>query len=350
MRVWLLLACAAAMSVSACAQWDIQDSGTAESLRGISSAGAGIAWASGTHGTVRRTEDGGYLWQRCAVPPGAEELDFRGVVGFDANTAVVMSSGKGVLSRLYKTTDGCANWKLLYTNPDAEGFWDAISAADEKSLILLGDPVDGRFVVRASADGGDTWTPERVDASLDKEGAFAASNSSLVVGWAEDFAFFGSGSPGGARLFADCDTCDGKDKGWTARAMPMFAKGESAGIFSIAYGEPNRLVAVGGDYQKPDVAQGTAAWSGDGGKSWHAAKVPPHGYRSSVAYDAKGRVWIAVGPGGTDVSRDGGVTWRAAKPLPGEAADADKNWNAIALPFVVGPKGRVGTWVSAPQR
>ena len=349
MRVGLVLGCVLAVSGTARAQWDIQSSGTTESLRGISSAGAGVAWASGTHGTVRRTEDGGYLWQRCAVPPGAEELDFRGVVGFDANTAVVMSSGKGALSRLYKTTDGCSNWKLLYTNPDEDGFWDAISAADEKSLIILGDPVDGMFVVRASADGGETWTPERVDVSLDKEGAFAASNSSLVVGWAEDFAFFGSGSPGGARLFADCDSCDGKDKGWTARAMPMFAKGESAGIFSIEYGETNRLVAVGGDYQKPDAARGNAAWSTDGGKSWHAAKTPPHGYRSSVAYDAKERMWIAVGSSGTDVSRDSGVTWRAAKPLPGEAADADKNWNAIALPFVVGPKGRVGVWAGVQR-
>jgi photosystem II stability/assembly factor-like uncharacterized protein len=349
MRVGLVLGCVLAVSGTARAQWDIQSSGTTESLRGISSAGAGVAWASGTHGTVRRTEDGGYLWQRCAVPPGAEELDFRGVVGFDANTAVVMSSGKGALSRLYKTTDGCSNWKLLYTNPDEDGFWDAISAADEKSLIILGDPVDGMFVVRASADGGETWTPERVDVSLDKEGAFAASNSSLVVGWAEDFAFFGSGSPGGARLFADCDSCDGKDKGWTARAMPMFAKGESAGIFSIGYGETNRLVAVGGDYQKPDAARGNAAWSTDGGKSWHAAKTSPHGYRSSVAYEAKERMWIAVGSSGTDVSRDGGVTWRAAKPLPGEAADADKNWNAIALPFVVGPKGRVGVWAGVQR-
>jgi hypothetical protein len=27
---------------------------------------------------------------------------------------------------------------------------------------------------------------------------------------------------------------------------------------------------------------------------------------------------------------------------PGEPADADKNWNALSLPFVVGPDGRIG--------
>jgi photosystem II stability/assembly factor-like uncharacterized protein len=56
-------------------------------------------------------------------------LDFRGVQAFDAATAIVMSSGKGDLSRLYKTVDGCKNWALLFTNPDPDGFWDDIALA-----------------------------------------------------------------------------------------------------------------------------------------------------------------------------------------------------------------------------
>ena len=114
------------LTASAHAQWDLQNSGSTADLRGIHSIGKGIAWASGSNGTVLRTEDGGHLWQRCTVPAGAEKLDFRGIQAFDANTAIVMSSGKGDLSRLYKTTDGCQTWKLVFTNPDAEGFWDAI--------------------------------------------------------------------------------------------------------------------------------------------------------------------------------------------------------------------------------
>jgi photosystem II stability/assembly factor-like uncharacterized protein len=110
-------------------------------LRGIDSVGKGIAWASGTNGTVLRTEDGGYLWQKCTVPPGAEKLDFRGIQAFDENTAIVMSSGKGDLSRLYKTTDGCQSWKLVFTNPDKDGFWDALEFLDAKHGYLLGDPV-----------------------------------------------------------------------------------------------------------------------------------------------------------------------------------------------------------------
>ena len=78
------------------AQFDIEDSRTTASLRGIHNVGGGVAWASGSNGTVLRTEDGGYLWQTCNIPPGAEKLDFRGIQAFDENTAIVMSSGKEI--------------------------------------------------------------------------------------------------------------------------------------------------------------------------------------------------------------------------------------------------------------
>src|SRR5215469_15571450 len=139
-------------------QWELQTFNTTADLRGIHSIGNGVAWASGTNGTVLRTEDGGYVWQTCTVPPGAEKLDFRGIQGFDANTAIVMSSGKGDLSRLYKTTDGCHSWKLIFANPDKDGFWDAILLNRfDKDGELLGDPVNGQFALWETSDQGATW-------------------------------------------------------------------------------------------------------------------------------------------------------------------------------------------------
>src|SRR6202047_3715069 len=98
-------------TVVARAEWQMQQSGSHVTLRGIHAVSAGVAWASGAEGTVLRTEDGGYVWQRCAVPAGAEKLDFRGVWGWDANTAIVMSSGPGAGSRPYKSTEGCTHWR-----------------------------------------------------------------------------------------------------------------------------------------------------------------------------------------------------------------------------------------------
>ncbi len=326
------------------AQWTLQTSNTTADLRGIHSIGNGVAWASGTSGTVLRTEDGGYVWQSCSVPPGAEHLDFRGIQGFDANTAIVMSSGKGELSRLYKTTDGCHSWKLLFTNPDKDGFWDAILLNRfDKEGELLGDPVDGRFAFWETKDRGESWSRTKwtgLDALTD-EGAFAASNSSLFLN--EEFATgFVTGGPSGGRIFTNEGQSDTEP--FKAHALPLASGSAGAGGFSIYARDWCCWVVVGGDYGAPDKSSGTAAYTHDGGKVWLSSVTMPHGYRSSVAYDKSNKTWIAVGPNGTDISVDDGRNWQTVKPNLGrhEDADADKNWNAISLPFVVGPKGRIG--------
>lgn len=102
----------------------MQESGTTAGLRGIDSVDGTVAWASGTGGTVLKTIDGGAHWTKCPIPDAATDgatLDFRGVQAWDATTAIVMSSGKGKLSRLYKTKDGCKTWKLNFKNPRKMG-------------------------------------------------------------------------------------------------------------------------------------------------------------------------------------------------------------------------------------
>ena len=124
----------------------------------------------------------------------------------------------------------------------------------------------------------------------------------------------------------------------------MAQNSKTAGIFSFDFQTDLIGVAVGGDYQKPDTNTKTAVITSDGGVSWKLAKTPPHGYRSAVAYEPTFKTWITVGPNGTDVSTDDGRNWRALRPDAArhEAADADRDWNALSLPFVVGPHGRIG--------
>jgi hypothetical protein len=365
------------------AQWDIEESHTTASLRGIHNVGGGVAWASGTNGTVLRTEDGGYLWQTCTIPPGAEKLDFRGIQAFDENTAIVMSSGKGDLSRLYKTTDGCQTWKPLFTNPDKEGFWNAIQFADANHFpadkgfgMLVGDPVEGKFTTFVTFDYGENWKRQSIQGltSEQGEGLFAASNSSLMLYGKRERAFV-TGGPTHARLITQSVygsingsklLNNGESKllreakpfhfsgsmEWTANSIPL-AISPSAGAFSIAMkwfsSAPRQIdvVIVGGDYKLPDSTTGTAASSFDGILS--PAQTPPHGYRSSVGYDPTQKLWITVGPNGTDISRDDGKNWTPLKPSGYDPPDADKNWNALSLPFVVGPHGRIGRLRTIPN-
>jgi hypothetical protein len=325
-------------------------------LRGIDNVGGGVAWASGTNGTVLRTEDGGYLWQACAVPPGAEHLDFRGIQAFDANTAIVMSSGKGDLSRLYKTTDGCHTWRLVFTNPDKDGFWDAVRLIGDKQLVVLGDPVNGHFALFESTDAGETWTKPNSGlpgllartmshlTASEGEGAFAASNSALFASKA--LLGFISGGPAGSHLvWANiAPSATGIFQDSSVHDLPMARGSKSAGAFSIFINDDNEMVIVGGDYERPDDSSGTVDI-----RFCHIGVGPctvqtrPDGYRSAVAYDAATKTWITVGPNGTDVSADDGRNWRALHPDPAmhEAPDADRDWNALSLPFVVGPHGRI---------
>jgi hypothetical protein len=100
-------------------------------------------------------------------------------------------------------------------------------------------------------------------------------------------------------------------------------------------------VVVGGDYRHPSGTTETAAYTTDF-RDWKAATTPPHGYRSAVAYDPTTKTWITVGPNGTDISTDDGRNWRPLHPTNNEAPDADQHWNALSLPYAVGPHGRIG--------
>jgi photosystem II stability/assembly factor-like uncharacterized protein len=271
------------------------------------------------------------------MPPGADKLDFRGIWAWDENTAVVMSSGSGDLSRIYKTTDGCSHWNLLFTNPDKDGFWDAMVFSDVNYGALLGDPVDGKFVFFETADQGGHWTREssRSLKSEPKESAFAASNSCLSDEGLGTRWFFATGGVGGGRIFESQNKISetGLFRDWQQFRIPSALKRDSAGIFSVAFQQDaKRGIAVGGDYTKPNDSDGTAAWTTDGGQHWTPAARPPHGYRSAVAWDEYAMAWIAAGTNGSDISFDGGKTWT---PLD------NGNWNALSLPWVVGPGGRI---------
>jgi hypothetical protein len=348
--------------------WQMQDSGTTASLRGIDSVDGTVAWASGSEGTVLRTIDGGAHWVKCVVPDAAKDgatLDFRGVQAFDANTAFIMSSGKGKLSRLYKTTNGCRTWKLVFTNPDRDGFWDALyfERRHQDSLggkvpewldgWLLGDPVNGNFAVFSTDGSGKDWFRYKdagLRADATKQGAFAASNSSMMAD--AGAPLFASGGSAGALVYSvtskwicihcsdeDIETRRQKDT-WATEAVSVGNHTDASGIFSIAaraeprppFSDDNVLVAVGGDYSKPSEAANTAAFKPAYNQPWAASTTPPHGYRSTVQWSESEKLWITAGTNGSDISRDDGRTWQ---PLD------NGNWNALSLPFIVGPKGRI---------
>jgi hypothetical protein len=60
----------------------------------------------------------------------------------------------------------------------------------------------------------------------------------------------------------------------------------------------------------PNGATGNAAWSKDGDVTWQASTIFPSGYRSGAAWvPGRGDIAIALGPSGSDITRDSGKTW-----------------------------------------
>ncbi len=310
--------------------WTPQASPTNAGLRGLSAASSRIVWASGTKGTVLRTLDGGIHWELKNIA-GAEALDFRDIVAFDANLAIAMSSGTGAASRVYFTRDGGVQWDIVLQNPDKMGFFDAMKFWDRKHGILLGDPVDGRFTIFTTDDGGVHWNKPAQPAALPDEGAFAASGTCLAVNGRSE-AWFGTGGAGIARIF---HTDDGA-KNWTVSMSPLVGSASSAGVFSLTFLNPKQGVTVGGDYQQPKSTARTTAITQDGGQTWKLISDASNGFRSAITYLRKLKLLITVGTSGSDYSTDVGLTW---KPF------ANENLNAVAGfdndAWAVGPAGRI---------
>jgi photosystem II stability/assembly factor-like uncharacterized protein len=325
----------------AVAQWQMQDSHSTASLRGIHAVDGAIAWATGADGTILRTRDGGLHWQLCAPPAGGEKLDFRGVWAWNANEARVLSSGLGDLSGVFATNDGCSHWKEEAGNSEKDGFWDALvfqsrdfgSRGAEKTGVLIGDPVNGRFETYIMA-ARQAWSKDASScASREGESGFAASNSMVFVFGSQRFITVTGGKGGPRALLSPLLAHNDSKKKCLAAPVPLAGGSDSSGAFSVAFRDLEHGIVVGGDYKKPDEASGTVAWTSDGGRHWTAAGKMPHGYRSAVAWYPQAKVWIAVGTNGSDISRDDGATW--------QALDNGK-WNAVSPPFAVGPGGRIG--------
>jgi photosystem II stability/assembly factor-like uncharacterized protein len=315
-------------------QWQTQTVDTKSDFRGLCVVSADVAWVSGTMGTYARTVDRGKTWSVGAVP-GAEKLDFRDVKAFGAETAYLLSAGPGDASRVYKTTDGGKSWEMQFKCADPAAFFDAMAFWDEKNGIALGDPIDGRFQLIATDDGGAGWKPlpaKALPQALPGEGAFAASGTCLIARGDTD-AWFATGGAKSARVFHSTD----RGRSWEATETPVAAGAASAGVFSIAFRDKDHGMIVGGDYRKPDDAGATAAVTSDGGKTWTPLdkRLP---FRSAVAW-AKDR-WVAVGASGAHVSRDDGDTWT---PLDREKYNS-VGFTPTGEGWAVGPKGRIAAF------
>jgi len=316
------------------AAWTRIDLPTPEpTLRAVAVTGPSQFQVSGSNGTYAVTGDGGRTWRQVAVP-GGETLDFRGLAALDGRTTLLMSAGDGPAgqARIYRTGDAGRTWTLAFETRLPGSFLDAIVFRDRRSGLVLGDPIDGRWFLLRTHDGGRSWARTEGPPVQPGEAAFAASNSALFVGGRAD-AWIVSGGLARGRVFHSRD--DGR--AWTAGETPI-AAGPTAGVFGgLALG-PGRVVVVGGDYKDELRASPGVATTRDGAVWTLASQTgTPRLLEGVGRLDA--RRLLAVGPRGTSLSADDGRTWRQVD---------DEAFHAIACArgtcVAAGARGRVGFW------
>jgi photosystem II stability/assembly factor-like uncharacterized protein len=337
LKLRITVIAALAMPPAASAQWAYTTSGAGE-LRGLSAAGDSIIWASGTRGTVVRSTDGGRTWRVDSIP-GAGTLDFRAIHAFNERGVFVASAGEAEkgLAQIFTTENAGRRWHRVF-NTDRQGiFLDAIAFWNVRTGVALSDPVEGSFGVYITTDGGQEWTllpAANLPKNLPGEAAFAASGSSIVLRGTSEI-WIGTGGGGRARVMYSAD----RGNTWTVSDTPVHAEGSAAGIFSIAFFDSRRGIAVGGDYTKRVLAAPSVALTSDGGRTWRVAKAPPAAFLSGVAYAGSPAKLVAVGLAGTFVSADSGDTWAQVDSIPMNSVrfHGTSGWAA-------GPRGRVARW------
>lgn len=314
--------------------WDLKPTGVDARFRGLSAVDGRVAWVGGSAGTVLRTTDAGRTWASVG-PPDAAALQFRDIEAFDADHAVALTIGPGDTSRIYRTSDGGKSWALTFRNTDDKAFYDCIAFFDRFRGLAMSDPVDGKFRMQATFDGGRTWrqVPEdNFPPALRDEAGFAASGQCLVTsGWHDAWLATGGGAT--ARVLHS------SDGGWHWRASdtPLLSL-PSAGVFALAFRSPHQGLAIGGDYANPTAPVANLALTRDQGRTWQAPPQAPVGYRSGAAW--RGGDVIAVGPTGSDLSRDGGRRWSSFDAGSFDTVDCTVGGACWAA----GEKGRVATF------
>jgi photosystem II stability/assembly factor-like uncharacterized protein len=314
---------------TAVVSWSVQSIGREVSLRAVSAPSENVVWASGSKGTVIRTVDGGASWVRCA-PTDATALDFRSLVAFDANRAVIASAGTP--ARVYRTDNGGSSWHIAHEDAREAAFFDAIAFADDEHGYLIADPIEGSLPWLETRDGGASWQaiPSAFLPSPHEGEAMFAASCGCVRARGDDLWVVTGGTK--SRLLSSSS----RGRGFASRSLPMLQGVASQGAFSIALVGDHGLVVVGGDYRDESRCEGCASWSEDEGATWNAS-AGSLAYRSAVATSADGALCVAVGPSGTSVSRDGGRSFSIASPM---------GFHAIAIQgtllVAVGSEGRIG--------
>ncbi len=321
------------------------------SFRGLSVVNDDVVWVSGSRGTIARSTNGGKTFSFSQIK-GYEKSDFRDIEAFDEQTAIIMSSGTPAY--ILKTTDGGLTWKEVFKRMDTAYFLDAMDFWDHKKGVLVGDPINGHFVLLKTTDGGNTWQEldtSKTPRAMEGEAVFAASGTSLRCWGKKDFGFVTGGS---ISRFISMNI---KKNDYRPVRLPMIQGTSSQGAFSFAKSNDYWFYA-GGDFLND--TQTTSPNFCYSNKVNTISNIYPgentKGYKSCIELAierTKERsygypVYISTGTSGTEIGSlvcdflSYQFRWTTCSNEPFHTVRKAKKGKAV---YLAGPKGKIGRLV-----
>ena len=301
------------------------DSGNRVSLRGLSVVSKKVFWVSGTKGTIGITLNGGQHIQWTTVN-GYADRDFRDIEAFDETTALIMAIDSPAV--ILKTSDGGRSWRKVFEDNRSGMFLDAMYFQNNHDGIVAGDPVDDKFFLAATKDGGESWSvlkESECPVADSGEALFAASGSNIISN--KKKIFFVSGG-------ITSHFIHGNHK----IKLPLLQGKSSAGANAIDIAEDGRMIMVGGDFSADTISAGNCSITDDAGKTFLSPVQSPYGYKSSISYIGS-NTWICCGTSGVDISTDHGMNWKHLSDQRFHIVKKAKKGNKIIL---AGSNGKVG--------
>lgn len=290
--------------------WGRTNSPTKMNLLTVKAVNRNVVWAAGDSGTVLLTVNAGESWNSV----GGGTIGKARIFAIDAlsDQKAWVAAWADNTAYLLRTTNGGANWTVVYTQPN--GWLGAIKMSDNLNGFAGGDPVDGKWTVLKTSDGGATWA--RIPNEPLQEGTESGINNCMAVVGTQHI-WFGNGGNGGSGL----KIYSSEDGGATWNSYPV-----KTYVESISFSDENNGIITN--------RSGDHSLTSDGGKTWTQPNWfgPGQSRAGGSCFAIGNERYIAAG-GFVYKSKDKGATWTSS---------FSGGLNSGCLSFVADPTGTVG--------
>lgn len=304
------------------------------SFRGLQVVSDQIVWVSGSKGTVGLSTDGGMHWRWQQVA-GYEKRDFRDIVAFDSNSALIMAVAEPAV--ILRTDNAGVSWQPVFTDSKPGMFLDAMHFVDAQNGLVVGDPIKNQAFLASTRDGGQHWSrnpfwDQQPSLRLDSGEAFFASSGSNIqlLKNTPKFQFYVVTGGLRSRLIGVGSTFN--------QDIPFSALGSRRGANSLAMLNNHIGVIVGGDFARDKDSLHTCFLVNTRSTNpFRTPQITTHGYRSSVAWITR-KALIACGTSGVDISSDKGNNWKNISTIGFHTLGKSPTGNYV---FLAGSGGRI---------